>query len=92
MHARDGFVLEPVKDAFAPDAFYVQECFHFEKIKRYFDTFPHEQIKLYLYDQFSSNPLEVMRDIFKFLEVDDNFAPDLEKRYNVAVFPKYRWH
>lgn len=64
------------------------------QLKRYYDTFDAAHIRVVLYDDFSSRPVDVMRELFRFLEVDDQFAPDVATRYNVSLVPKhptYQW-
>jgi len=64
--------------------------FYYEQVKRYFDTFPREQIKIYLYDDFKARPTQVVQDIFRFLKVDDSFQPDMSVRVNISGIPKSR--
>ncbi|MEM1369060.1 MAG: sulfotransferase domain-containing protein [Cyanobacteria bacterium P01_H01_bin.15] len=42
-------------------------------LKSYFAQFDAEQIKLFLFEDFTSNPGQVTKDVFEFLEVDSNF-------------------
>ncbi|MEM7590096.1 MAG: sulfotransferase [Cyanobacteria bacterium P01_A01_bin.83] len=59
-------------------------------LKRYFEHFPAKQIRVYLYEEFNNHPRETLADIFKFLDVDDQFSPELLIRYNVSGIPKSR--
>lgn len=70
---------------------YTQMGFYAAQLRRYYDLFPSHQIQVYLYDDFVHNPLAVIHDIFRFLEVDARFVPDTSMRHNVASsshFPK----
>ncbi|MEM4847383.1 MAG: sulfotransferase [Thermosphaera sp.] len=74
---------------------YVRAGFYYEQIKRYADTFDRCQIKVYLYDDLDANPMNVLADIFSFLEVDEAFVPDVSVRYNVSGIPQngfLRWY
>jgi hypothetical protein len=62
--------------------------FYFRQLKPYFDTFDPAQIKVYLYDDFCSNPWEIMLDIFEFLEVDKSFIPDMSDKPNISGIPR----
>lgn len=62
-----------------------------EQLERYFDVFDRDQIRIYLYEDLSSAPLDTLRDIFRFLEVDKTFVPDISLRRNVSGFPKNRF-
>lgn len=58
--------------------------FYCEPLKRYFDTFPREQIKVLLYDDLVTDSAGLMRDLFQFLAVDESFEPDTNRRFNEA--------
>ena len=58
-----------VEDAFGEDEHYVQVGFYYGKLKRYFDLFPREQIKICLHADFSRDAISVMQDIFEYLGV-----------------------
>ena len=63
---------------------YTQMGFYYEQVKRFFDNFHESQIRVYLHDDFDSDPIHVIRDIFCFLEVDDNFVPNMRIRVNMS--------
>jgi hypothetical protein len=67
---------------------YTQVGFYYTQLKRYFDLFRHDQIAVYLYDDFKANPGAVIRDIFQFLGVDSAFTPDVSTKHNVFGKPK----
>lgn len=69
----------------------VREGMYFSHMKHYFDSFDRSQIKIMLYDDFLDNPTLFMQDIFKYLNVDDSFVPDLSIRYNVSGKIKNKW-
>jgi len=52
---------------------YKRRGFYYAQLKRYFDLFPSEQIRVYLYEDLRSNPQVVLRDIFRFLGVLETF-------------------
>ncbi|MGB3514641.1 MAG: sulfotransferase [Microcoleaceae cyanobacterium] len=58
--------------------------FYSVHLKRYFDDFLSEQIRIYLYEDIRDEPLKTVQDIFKFLNVDRNFTPDFSQKYNVS--------
>ena len=69
---------------------YTRMGFYFNQLKRYFDLFPSKQIAVFTYDEFSSNPLETLQAIFRFLNVDTGFLPDTSYRHNVSGTPRSR--
>ncbi|MGP1386976.1 MAG: sulfotransferase family protein [Thainema sp.] len=70
------------------DGYFVQIGFYYEQLKRYYDRFPTEQIKIYLFDDLVKDSDALMQDLFMFIGVDPNFKPDTEKRHNVSGAPK----
>ncbi|MGB3757878.1 MAG: sulfotransferase [Rivularia sp. (in: cyanobacteria)] len=63
---------------------YTRVGFYYEQLKRYFDIFDEKQIQVYLYEDFETNPLQVLQNIFQFLEVDETFTPDISTRHNTS--------
>jgi hypothetical protein len=58
------------------------------QLARYYDVFERDQVRVILYDDFVDRPREVMRNVFTFLGVDDQFDPDMSQRSNASFVPK----
>ncbi|MBF2073843.1 MAG: sulfotransferase [Synechococcales cyanobacterium C42_A2020_086] len=69
---------------------YKQAGYYYAQLKPYFDRFPAEQIRIYLYEDLNQDSTAVVQDICRFLGVDDSFTPDLT-RMNVSGVPKSRF-
>ncbi len=69
---------------------YVGRGLYYDQLKRYFGTFPREQVRVYLYEDLSGAPISTVQDAFRFLKVDDSFVPDVSLRRNVSGHPKYK--
>ena len=69
---------------------YTQMGFYFDQLKRYFKEFDRSQIKVYLYEDLNNNPAILLKDIFKFLNVDTTFMPDICVRSNISGIPRSR--
>jgi hypothetical protein len=69
---------------------YTRVGFYYVQLQRYFDTFDRSQISVYLFDDFNTNPVSVLQDIFQFLGVNDSFIPDMSVKHNVSVIPKHQ--
>lgn len=65
---------------------YVGVGMYYEQVKAFKDEFP--KTKVFLYEEFCDNSLNVIREIFGFLGVDAGFVPDTERRYNISGRPK----
>jgi hypothetical protein len=71
--------------------YYIRSGFYASQLKRYMNLFDKDQIKIYLYDDFISDPQSIMCDLYRFLGVDDTFRQDLSVRKNVSGIPKNRF-
>ena len=60
---------------------------YYEQVKRYYDHFPREQIKIDLYRDLRLHLHDLLRDNARFLGVDDGFQFDTKRRYNEASIP-----
>jgi hypothetical protein len=66
---------------------YTRMGLYHEQLTRYFQAFDRSQIKVYLYYDFRTDPIGVLRDVFRFLGVDEGFVPDTSARHNVTSLP-----
>ncbi|WP_228060787.1 MULTISPECIES: sulfotransferase family protein [unclassified Coleofasciculus] len=71
----------------SPRFHYKQKGFYYVQMKRYFDLFEPEQIRVYIYEDFKKKQISVLQDIYKFLGVDDKFVPDNSTKYNDSRIP-----
>ncbi|HEV8190480.1 MAG TPA: sulfotransferase [Ktedonobacterales bacterium] len=79
---------ERIRDNWEPMWQYQRMGFYSSQLKRYYDTFDPAQIHVVVYDDFNARPSEVLRDLYRFLDVDDQFEPDTSERRNVSLVPK----
>jgi hypothetical protein len=61
--------------------------FYYTQLKRYYEIFEPEQIRVYLTEDLKDDPVGSIKDIFQYLEVDDTFTPDTSS-FNVGGVPK----
>lgn len=90
MRTRRGEPVGPPDEELTPASSHVKEGFYYERMKRYFDLFPKEQIKVYLFEEFKKDPSRIVVDLFDFIGVDPTHVPDTSTRYNPAGVPKNR--
>jgi hypothetical protein len=64
--------------------------FYYSQVKRYFDIFDRDKIKIYLTEDLYNNPTVVLNDIYNFLGVEQPFQPELSKK-NESGIPKSRF-
>lgn len=79
---------ERICNNWSPRWYYKQRGFYYAQLKRYFDRFDRNQIKVYLYEDLQSNSIGLMQDMFRFLGVDDTFVPDTFQKHNVSGIPR----
>lgn len=80
---------EASRDIYASRTFqYRMKGLYHQHLSRYYALFPASRIRVYLYEDLRDNPLEMIRDICRFLGVDDAFTPDMSIRYNVSGEPR----
>ena len=74
----------------SPSWHYIQNGFYYEQLQRYFSIFPKEQLKIYLFEDWRTDAKNLMKDIFSFIEVSEEFKVDISGKYNISGKPKYR--
>lgn len=79
---------ERVRDDWWPDFHYVRIGLYYPQLKRYYDRFARDQVRVYLYEDLKSDPHGMMRDVFRFLGVDDSYTPATALTYNASGIPK----
>jgi len=59
------------------------------QLQRYYDLFPKEQIKVFLYDDFVADPVTVISEICAHIGVSPDFLPNMEERGMVTRLPRH---
>jgi len=77
-----------ISQDWSPNWHYKQRGFYYQQLKRYYENFNREQIKVYLYEDLRKNSIDMTQDICRFLGVDDNFVPDTSSQFNVSKVPR----
>jgi hypothetical protein len=57
---------------------YYHSGLFFQQVKRYFDVFGRDQVRVLIFEEFVKATPEHMRSLFEFLDVDPGFAPKVE--------------
>jgi hypothetical protein len=60
-------------------------------LETYLGSFDRSQLAIYLFDDLKADPGRLMREMFRFLDVDDGFRPDTSVRYNASGVPSRRF-
>ena len=67
---------------------YIDLGMYYEQIKRYYDHFPEQKIKIMRFDQLMQNPEQFMADIYDFLGIANNTI-DTSKKENISALPRF---
>ena len=67
---------------------YLAENLYFDFLRQYFQQFPREQIQVHLYDDLIRDGSGLMKNIFRFIGVDDTFTPNTSKQLNTAAWSR----
>ncbi len=68
---------------------YIDMGYYYEQVKAYKSIF--KNIKIILFEDIKDSPIEISQEIFKFLEVDDEFVPKINKIYNMSGQPRSKF-
>jgi hypothetical protein len=90
MRTRRGERVKSMYEELTPEASHVREGLYHKRLKRYFDLFPSDQIKILIFEEFKQDPIKAVVELYDFLGVDTNCVPDTSTRYNPAAVPKSR--
>jgi hypothetical protein len=90
MRTRRGEPVKSIAEELTPAASHVQEGLYYKRLKRYFDLFPREQIKILIFEEFKQDPARTVAELFEFVGVDPSYKPDTSVAHNPAAVPKNR--
>jgi hypothetical protein len=60
-------------------------------LERWGKIWPRERMRIYLYDDYRTDPRAVLRDLLGFLEVQADYPIDLSRRHNETTVPRFRY-
>lgn len=67
---------------------YVGAGRYYEQLLRYYQRFPEEQIKIFLYEDLKYYPEDFFRELFAFLGVDPSFRPETARKHRSSASPR----
>ena len=76
------------RDKWGPLWYYKQKGFYYAQVKRYFDTFVRDQVGVWLYEDLRNDTFGILREVFRFLGIDEDFVPDASMEYNPSGIPR----
>jgi Sulfotransferase family len=82
--------LSPAAAWARPDSHWMRVSRYAESLQRYLDRFPRDQLHVLLFDDLKRAPVEAVQAVYRFLDVDPGFVPDLETPHNIGGIPASR--
>jgi hypothetical protein len=58
------------------------------RTRRFLAEFPREKFLFLLYDDLTGDPRGLLRQLFRFMDIDPDFSPDLSLRHNIGAWPR----
>jgi hypothetical protein len=67
---------------------FLQFGLYYEQVRRYLGLFPRERVGIFFYHDYVRDAARFLRGIFRFLEVDAGFVPNVSARYTEPRVPR----
>lgn len=64
---------------------------YYEQLQRFYNHFPKEQIKVFLFDDYKKDAAAVVREMFDFIGVNPSFEVDTDKKLNEGGVPRHQY-
>lgn len=87
-HMREGRESRAVADVLTPGNHAYDRSFYYERLKRWYELFPREQIHVIVFEEFAADPARTMREMLAFLGVDASVPIDTSAKHNTAAAPR----
>lgn len=68
----------------------LETSYYHKHLQHYYKLFPREQIKIFLFDDLSTRPRQLMKSFLEYIEVED-FEFNLEKKFNPSGQARFGW-
>lgn len=100
-HVRDGLEPLPFRAALAAEAArraqgwwwgfrYADVSRYHAQVRAYVEAFGADRVHVLLYEDFREAPVRTMQALYRFLEVDDAFVPEVSLHYQATGVPRSR--
>jgi hypothetical protein len=67
---------------------YAESSTYASRLRRYLETAPAGRVKILLFEDLRRDPQRVLREVWRFLEVDESFVPDTSEVHNASGRPR----
>ena len=80
-----------IQENWAPLWHLTAQGLYAKQLARYYEYFPQQQLKIFIYEEWQENPQKVIKEILEFLNIDSSTTLDTSKRFNESGKPKHIW-
>ena len=77
-----------IENNWSPLYHYINQGYYYTQLKKYYEIFPRNNIKVVLFSELTKNKNKCLKEICEFLNVNENFNFSKEKKTNVSGIPK----
>ena len=84
-----------MKNGLGSNKVFYQQCIelglYYNQVKRYLDVFGENNVHFIEYESFKRNTSEEVRNVFKFIDVDSEFSPKMNRVHNRFSIPSNKY-
>ena len=91
MAVRHGWEHPPYEEAFEPHQDLIEAGRYPRLLRRWFLRFPPDRFHILLFEDLKTAPVETMRRIYAFLDVEPGFEPTVAVKHNRGGVPRNRF-
>ena len=90
---KDGYIKldEKFDDLIHEDKEFLEEAKYYNHVKMFFENFPKNNFYFCLFEELISDTKKELKDIFRFLKIDDSFISKKYQKHNVGTIPKNKF-
>ncbi len=90
LNLRNAIDAEPerIRENWGWDWHYVRTGLYAQQLDRYLKIFSRDRFLILLHDEFVSGPRETMKTVFRFLDVEEAFSPDMNTNMRSGYWPR----
>ena len=70
----------------------IKEGFYYKHLKKFYNTFRPENIKIFFFEELTNNPRKLMRELYEFIGVESSFQPDMSFKLNSSGYIKNKFY
>ncbi|MFW6285749.1 MAG: sulfotransferase domain-containing protein [Nanoarchaeota archaeon] len=69
---------------------FIQRSLYYKQLKRYYDLFKKDQIKVLFFEDIKNNPQKIIKEVEEFLKIKHFTPNNLNKKVNKTTYPRFK--